>query len=122
MVGLEVHHAVRLADLGLALLAELGLERDQERFEHVEDQGAAARDLGGDVGIDRGVDHDRPHPLRFAAGADALGHLARAFDAVDEGDPVGLETRAAELGQQAVANGFGGDTGPIGDVEHWPDR
>src|SRR5690606_35286566 len=45
--------------------------------------------------------------------------LGGALARIDEGDPAGFEASAGELGQQAVADGFGSDAGAIRDVEDW---
>src|SRR5690606_7499150 len=46
------------------------------------------------------------------------GGQAGLGEVVDEGNPVGDETEPGELGQQAVADGFHGNTGTVGDIEH----
>src|SRR3546814_15284250 len=68
--------------------------------------------------VDAGTHHDWPDPHRLTLGADAVGGLARPFGAVDEGNAVGAEAGVGELGQQAVANGLGGDAGAVGNVEN----
>ena len=111
---------MRLADTIHALGPELPFQRLDERREHVQHQRPAFRQQRIQFRIDAGIDHDRPQSLRHAGAADFIGRPTRLVRGVDERKPVGGETGAGELGQQAVADGFGRDPGAIGDIEHGP--
>src|SRR5690606_38938797 len=88
------------------------------RGEHVQHQRPALGQDRVELPVHAGIDHDRADPVGLGGGPDLGGGGAGLGDGVDEGDPVGDEAEAGELGQQAVADGLGGDAGAVGDVEH----
>src|SRR5690606_2952211 len=71
----------------------------------------------GELAVDAGGDHDRAQPAGLFRVADPAGDLAGPLHAVHERDALGGEGGVAELRQEAVADGFGGDSGAVGDVE-----
>src|SRR5690606_21885646 len=117
MVGIEVDHAVRLADLRLALLSQLALHRLDERRKRVQHQRAAFADQPGQLRIDAGTHHHRANTDLLAFRPDPRSGLARALRAVDEGNAVGTEAGVGKLGQQAVADRLGSDAGAVGNIE-----
>src|SRR5690606_2607557 len=58
--------------------------------------------------------------VRLARRADAVCGLARALDAVDEGNALADELGVGELGKQPMADRLGGDAGSVGYVEDRP--
>jgi len=121
VVGLEIDDAVRLAHARLAHRAQFALHRIDEGREDIEHQRAAGGQRLGDGGIDDRVDHDRARIVAQARFADAFDRIAGFFRIVDERNPVGDEGETGELREQAMPNGFNGDTGSIRDIEHRPD-
>ncbi len=122
VVGVEVHHAVGLADLGVAGSLQFLFQRADERHEHVQNQCPALLQDPSQRRVDAGADHDRPDLVALARGADAACGFMRLVRIVDERHAIGHETEAGELGQQAVAHGLGSDAGTVRDIEHRPDR
>src|SRR5690606_14370505 len=121
VVTVEVDHTVRVSHLRLARLVEFALKRLDERREYVQHEAPTFSQDEAQLRIDTGVDHDRPDRKSLARFPDACGRVARLFQVVDKGDPVGQKPRTTELREQAVTDGFCGDTGTIGYVENRPD-
>jgi hypothetical protein len=109
MVALEIHQSVRLPYPRLTQCAQLPLHRVDEGREDIQHQRPAFGQYLADGRIDVGVDHDGAGLMALSGGTNAFGGLVRLDRVVDEGNAVGDETEPAELGQQAVADGFGGD-------------
>ena len=121
MVGLEIDQAMGLPHARLAHRAQFDFHRIDEGGKDIEHQRAAGLEQLGHGRIDDRVDHDRSCIVTQAGLADAFGRFAGFFNRIDEGDPIGDEGEPGELGQQAMPNGFNGDTGSIGNVEDRPD-
>ncbi len=117
MVGFEVDQAMRLAHARLALLAQFAFQRLDEGREHVQHQRTALGDQGAQGRVHAGTHHDRAGAQPFAGATDAVRGIPGLLFVIHEGQPVGLEPHSRELGQQAVADGLGRDTGAIGYVE-----
>ncbi len=122
VVGLEVHHAVRLADPGMPVDGQFPLQRLDEGREHIQHQSAALGQDDAQPAVHAGTDHDGPDLVPLARCTDPFTGFARFFRIIDERHPVGDEAEPGELGQEAMPNGFSGDTGSIGHVEHRSDR
>jgi hypothetical protein len=68
--------------------------------------------------VDAGIDHDGARAGGFARLADALRGFACLFGRIDKRNAVRREARVAELREQAVTDGFRGDSRAVGHVEH----
>lgn len=110
--------AVRAADGVARLAAEFDLQRGEEGFEVGQAEGVGLVDDRRQVLVDQRGEDDRPHAVGFALRVDALQRFLSFVDAVQEGDADLPELDVLELGQQAVAEGFGGEAGAVGDEEY----
>src|SRR5690606_9985609 len=64
------------------------------------------------------VDDDRTHSGLRMAVFYALRGKRRLLVGIHEGQPEGLEFDPFELGKHAVADGFGGDAGTVGNIKY----
>ncbi|KAG1319955.1 hypothetical protein G6F63_014485 [Rhizopus arrhizus] len=113
VVGVEIDHAVGLADPRQARAGQLAFQRLDERCEHIQHQRPAVGQDQAQALVHAGVHHDRPDlvplPCRLAPGTG----FTRLFGVVDKRHAGGNEAEPGDLGQQAMPNGFSGDTGSI---------
>src|SRR4249919_2094195 len=101
----------------MALSPEFAFQGLYEGREDVQHQCPTLVQQRVELRVDAGIHDDRTRSVLNSHAADLLGGFPCLFDVVDERNAVGDETRSLELGQQAMANGFGGDTSAIGYVE-----
>jgi len=106
----------------MAVHGQFALQRLDEGGEHVEHQPPALGQDHAQPAVHAGTDHDRPDLVALPRRADPFTGFAGLFRIVDERHSIGDEAEPGELGQEAMPNGFSGDTGSIGYVKHRTDR
>ena len=96
---------------------QLILHGRDEGIEEVEKQRVGLTQLRSHHIRHGGAEHDRPHAVLAGGMVDVGDHRTRLVIGVDEGKGQRLEIDTIELGQQAVAQGFGGDARSVGHEE-----
>jgi hypothetical protein len=109
---------VAAADGVAGLDAELGFQRRDESAEKIQDQRVGLFEHGHRLWVDQGRDNDWPMAVADSGFVDAGDAFAGLVDGVDEGHAHLPILDAFELGKQAVAEGFGGDTGAVGNKKY----
>ena len=96
---------------------ELVLQGRQEGAEDVHHEGFGSGEFTPDLAVNNGVKGQRPRPVELPRLVDLLNRLLGFAHGIDVGKGDLLELDAVELGQEAVAKGFGGNAGAVGDEE-----
>lgn len=109
---------MRAADGVAGLDAEFGFQRGEEGFEIGKTESIGLMDEARHDRIDQCGEHDGAHAVGFALRVDALHCFLCLGDGVEEGDAQLLEFDFLELRHQAMAEGFGGQAGAVGDEEY----
>ena len=100
------------------MLAEFLFQRADERIKQINHQRAIVHLNGlAHAWVDNGQKHQRAVMVTLRALGNASADLAGLVWRVDERNGFPLEFRRLELGQQRVAQGFGGDAGAVGNKE-----
>ena len=99
------------------MLGQFLFKRRQEGRENVDHETIGRCEDLTNVLIDDGVEDDRPEAVGFGGFVDLLYHGPRFIHVVDVRPREFAEGNVFELRQKALAQGFGGDAGAIGDKE-----
>ena len=97
--------------------AELLFQGGEERGKDVDHEAFGLCENFTDLLVDDGVENDRARSVFLGSIIDLLYHGARFFNAIDIRARELGERDGFELRQQTLTQGFGGDTGAIGDEE-----
>ncbi|OQA31586.1 MAG: hypothetical protein BWY57_02309 [Betaproteobacteria bacterium ADurb.Bin341] len=108
---------MRTANRVAGLDAEFRFQRCQEALEKGHAEGVGRLHDGGNLRVDQCCEHEGTQAIGPAAFVDAGDDGVRLVGTVDERGAVLAEFDILELGQQAVAQGFGSQAGAVGDKE-----
>ena len=114
---MRVDDAVGLADGMRAGRTEHLLESRNEGAEHIEYLSGRTVQRSADLRIDDGAEYQRCQAVGGRSPVNQVDGLARLGHGIDERQSNAAEIMALELGQQALAEGFGGNGGAIGDEQ-----
>jgi hypothetical protein len=118
VVFLALADVAEAADAVVGLHGQLDLQRPHEGAEHVQQHALAAGfDHFQHVHVGQRGEDDGPHALEFGRVIDLPHRLVGLVDRVGEGQPH-VARLHLELGENGVAEGFGGDAGAVGDEEN----
>src|SRR5690606_25682670 len=109
-----IDDAARAPDGVARLLVQRHLERLNERVDQVEEHPLGVGHGAAHFLVDQRAEHDRAGIARARHLADLLRHRTGFVERVHEPAYVLLELDAVELGEQAQAQGFGGDARAVG--------
>ena len=112
-----VADGVRFADRVRRVFGQLLFQWGEEAGEDVDHETIGGREDFANVLIDDGVEDYRTNSVFFGGVIDLLYHCPRFIGAVYIRPRELAEGHIFELGQQTLAEGFGGDAGAIGDKE-----
>lgn len=113
-----IRSVVRAADRVAGLDPEFGFQRHQKTFEERHAEGIGGMDDGRYFRVDQGRENDGAQAVCPAAFVDAFDHGLSFVGRIDERGPVLAEFNILELGEQAVAKGFGGEAGAVGNEKY----
>ncbi len=122
-VGLGVPDGVALVDLVAGAYAQFVLKRVEEGTEQIENQSVAAMQQCAVVVVDESGKNHRFLAIFYGRSVDASNGFPGLFIRLDKGQGDLHKLNVTELAEHAVAKGFCGDAGAIGEIEcrsfHW---